>query len=48
MTKAATPPAFNIAAVIQAGRLGYEALLLAASLRETNPGFAGRLLFLEP
>ena len=40
--------AFNIAAVIQTGRLGYEALLLAASLRVTNPGFAGRFLLLQP
>ncbi len=39
---------FNIAAVVQGGRLGFEALLLAASLRATNPGFAGRLLLLEP
>ncbi len=40
--------AFNIAAVVQGGRLGYEALLLAASLRATNPGFSGRLCLLEP
>ena len=39
---------FNIAAVLQGGRLGYEALLLTASLRVTNPGFAGRLLLMEP
>lgn len=39
---------FNIAAVVQGGRLGYEALLLAASLRATNPAFPGRLLLLEP
>jgi hypothetical protein len=39
---------FNIAAVVQGGRLGYEALLLAASLRATTPGFAGRLILLEP
>lgn len=40
--------AFNIAAVVQGGRLGYEALLLVASLRATNPGFKGRVLLLEP
>lgn len=41
-------PDFNIVAVVQAGRLGHEALLLAASLRQTNPGFQGRLLLAEP
>jgi hypothetical protein len=45
---AASSQTFNIAAVVQGGRLGYEALLLAASLRATNPGFAGRLLLMEP
>ncbi len=45
---AASSQKFNIAAVVQGGRLGYEALLLAASLRATNPGFAGRLLLMEP
>lgn len=39
---------YNIVAVIQAGRLQYEAILLAASLRRTNPGFKGRLLLAEP
>ncbi len=34
--------------MLQAGRLGHEALLLAASLRATNPGFAGRLCLMEP
>jgi hypothetical protein len=45
------PPAgqvFNLLAVVQGGRLGYEALLLAASLRATNPGFAGTLYLAEP
>ncbi len=44
------PPAqaFNIAAVVQGGRLGYEAVLLAASLRACDPGFAGRLILMEP
>lgn len=40
--------AFNIVAVVQAGRLQYEALLLAASLRATNPDFAGKLYLAEP
>ncbi|MEM7471481.1 MAG: hypothetical protein AAF340_09035 [Pseudomonadota bacterium] len=39
---------FNIVAVIQAGRLQYEAVLLAASLRHMCPDFAGRLIFAEP
>lgn len=39
---------FNLLAVVQGGRLGYEALLLAASLRATNPGFAGTLYLAEP
>lgn len=41
-------PAFNIVAVVQAGRLQWEALLLAASLRHSNPGFAGTLYLAEP
>ena len=40
--------AFNILAVVQSGRLQYEALLLAASLRATNPDFAGKLYLAEP
>ena len=44
MTKAA----FNIVAVVQAGRLQYEALLLAASLRASNPDFEGKLYLAEP
>lgn len=39
---------FNIVAVIQGGRLQFEAILLAASLRYTNPDFKGRLLLAEP
>lgn len=39
---------FNILAIAQKGRLQYEAILLAASLRLTNPGFQGRLLLAEP
>lgn len=44
------PPkhAFNILAVVQAGRLQYEALLLAASLRASNPRFNGKLYLAEP
>ena len=41
-------PAFNIVAVVQSGRLQYEALLLAASLRATNPDFSGKLYLAEP
>lgn len=49
MTEPTAPlPTFNILAVVQAGRLQYEALLLAASLRHSNPGFAGRLFLAEP
>ncbi|WP_225029854.1 hypothetical protein [Xinfangfangia pollutisoli] len=40
--------AFNIVAVVQDGRLGYEALLLAASLRRSCPGFKGQLFLAEP
>jgi hypothetical protein len=39
---------FNIVAVVQEGRLQYEALLLAASLKATNPEFSGRLFLAEP
>ena len=46
--KPQTKQVFNIAAVVQGGRLGYEALLLAASFRATNPDFPGRLLLMEP
>jgi len=42
------PHSFNIAIVGQAGRLSYEALLFAASLRHCSPDFAGRLLVMEP
>ena len=41
-------PLFNIAIVGQAGRLGYEALLFAASLRKNSPNFSGRLFVAEP
>jgi len=39
---------FNIVVVAQAGRLQYEAVLLAASLRASNPDFAGRLFIAVP
>lgn len=39
---------FNIVAIVQGGRLQYEAVLLAASLRAQSPGFSGRLIFAEP
>ena len=41
-------PAFNILCIGQAGRLEYEAVLLAASLRQHAPGFRGRLLIATP
>ena len=40
--------AFNILAVVQSGRLQYEALLLAASLRARAPSFRGKLYLAEP
>ncbi|MDX2485663.1 MAG: hypothetical protein QNK42_18625 [Pseudodonghicola sp.] len=44
------PPrqAFNIVVVGQTGRLQYEALLFAASLREMSPDFTGRLFVAVP
>ena len=42
------PKPFNIAVVVQGGRLQYEALLFLASLRHTNPEFPGRVLLAEP
>jgi hypothetical protein len=39
---------FNILAVVQAGRLAFEAVVLAASLRTFNPGFQGKLYLAEP
>ena len=39
---------FNIVAVVQAGRLEFEAVLLAASWRTFNPGFQGKLFLAEP
>lgn len=39
---------FNIVIVGQSGRLQYEAVLFAASLRQCSPGFDGRLLVAVP
>lgn len=39
---------FNILIIGQAGRLQYEALLFAASLRALSPGLRGRLIVAEP
>jgi hypothetical protein len=41
-------PVFNIVCIGQAGRLEYEAVLLAASLRATNPDFPGKLFVAVP
>jgi hypothetical protein len=39
---------FNLVIVAQRGRLAFEALLFAASLRHAAPGFQGRLFLAEP
>ncbi len=39
---------FNIVVVGQHGRLAYEAMIFAASLRHSSPNFSGRLLVAEP
>ncbi|MDE9449131.1 hypothetical protein J3R80_01445 [Aliiroseovarius sp. Z3] len=41
-------PDFNIVIVAQSGRLSYEALLFAASLRQSDPDFSGKLYIAEP
>ena len=46
--QAPTSQDFNIAIIAQAGRLQYEAILFAASLRRYSPEFGGKLLILEP
>ena len=48
MAQAVCNTQFNIVAVGQSGRLSYEAVLLAASLRATNPDFKGRLFIAVP
>lgn len=40
--------AFDVVVVGQQGRLAYEAALFAASLRQNDPGFQGRLIVAEP
>lgn len=44
----ASGQSFNILAILQGGRLQYEAVLLAASLRHSSPGFTGTLYLAEP
>jgi len=39
---------FNLLAIGQSGRLEHEAILLAASLAASDPGFSGRLFIAEP
>ncbi|MEM1352744.1 MAG: hypothetical protein AAGF27_10390 [Pseudomonadota bacterium] len=41
-------PSFNVVVVGQRGRLAFEALLFAASLRHSSPLFRGRLFVAEP
>jgi len=42
------PNQFNIAAIVQGGRLQYEAIIFAATLRQSNPDLQARLILLEP
>lgn len=46
--KQASQQSFNIVIVGQAGRLQYEAVLFAASLRRASPRFAGKLFVATP
>jgi hypothetical protein len=46
--RAKTPKSVNILVIAQKGRLQYEALLFAASLRHASPDFAGRLFVAMP
>lgn len=39
---------FNLLAIVQDGRLAYEALLLMASFKAANPDFKGRVFLAEP
>jgi len=39
---------FNVFAIIQGGRLQYEAIAFAATFRHKHPNFKGRLIFGEP
>ena len=47
-SKKAPKQAFNILIVGQSGRLQYEALIFAASLRHHSPGFSGRVFLAVP
>ena len=47
-TQAGNSGKFNVMIVGQHGRLMYEAILFAASLRHSDPGFSGRLIIAEP
>jgi hypothetical protein len=40
--------AFNVLAIVQDGRLAYEALLLLASFKANTPGFQGKVFLAEP
>jgi len=44
----ASDQSFNLMIIGQSGRLQYEALLFALSLRANAPGFSGRLIVAEP
>ena len=46
--QAGEPPHFNIMIVGQNGRLQYEAIMFAASLRMNSPDFTGKLFIAEP
>lgn len=48
MARKKTRQPFNIMVVGQRGRVGHEALLLAASLRANAPDFPGKLIIAEP
>ncbi|TRD16666.1 hypothetical protein [Palleronia caenipelagi] len=48
MAKIKTAPEFDIVLIGQKGRVGYEAGLFVASLRQSDPDFAGRVIILEP
>ncbi|MEM7440791.1 MAG: hypothetical protein AAF393_14415 [Pseudomonadota bacterium] len=39
---------YNVFAIVQGGRLSYEAVIFAATFFHKNPNFAGRLIFGEP
>lgn len=48
MAQSSASSTFNIMIVGQSGRLQFEALLFAASLRASSPNFSGRLCVVEP